>query len=197
MKIKEIAEISQGSIITRVKSQTNKGISLKAISMQEVSYYCNQTDVLPDENFVNVDENKYKNCFISQENDVLIALTTGNAMVIDKDNAGKLILNNFAIIRINDLTRFDPYYLCWLINENKEVDAQRRKLIQKVIRVLNVPVNVFRELEIQEIDINKQKKIGKIYNLIRISTRIKKQKLDIKTKIINNELEKTFKGDLL
>lgn len=188
MKIAEIANVSQGSILTRIKSVNSKGVSIEALTMQELSYYCNQSDVIPMPNCVVVDNERFNNCLISKEHDVIIGLSSGNAMVIEKDRTNKLVLSNFAVIRINDLNILDPYYLCWLLNEDRRVKAQLTSLTQKTSRVIIIPISTFKDVEIECIDIERQRKIGAIYDLTRRDTRIKRQKTKLRNKILNKEL---------
>lgn len=188
MRIAEIADVSQGSILTRIKSVDSKGVSIEALTMQELSYYCNQSDVIPVPNQVIVDNERFSNCQISKEHDVIIGLSSGNAMVIEKDRTNKLVLSNFAVIRINDLNILDPYYLCWLLNEDRRVKAQLISLTQKTSRVIIIPISTFKDVNIECIDIKKQRKIGAIYDLTRRDTRIKRQKAKLRNKILNEEL---------
>ncbi len=184
-KINQLAEISQGSILTRIKSEDSSGIPYEALTMQELSYYCNQSDYLPLENCVMVNRSRYKNCLYSQIGDVLIGISSGNAMVIEKNRAGKLVLSNFAVIRIENKKKLDPYYLCWLINENSDVKKQLLPLYQKTSRVVVIPISTFKDIEIECCDIDKQIKIGKAYDLSRRLIRIKKLKADVTHRMIN------------
>lgn len=184
-KINQLADISQGSILTRIKSQDNNGICSEALTMQELSYYCNQSDDLATVNEVVVDKDRYENCLFSQAGDVLVGLSSGNAMVIENERAGKLVLSNFAVIRIKDKKKLDPYYLCWMINENKDVKRQLLPLYQKTSRVVVIPISTFKDIEIECCPIDKQVKIGKTYDLSRKLVRTKRLKVDAANKIIN------------
>lgn len=184
-KINQLADISQGSILTRIKSQDNTGVYSEALTMQELSYYCNQSDAIATTNEVVVDKDRYKNCLFSQVGDVLVGLSSGNAMVIGDERADKLVLSNFAVIRIKDNKKLDPYYLCWMINENNEVKKQLVPLYQKTSRVVVIPISTFKDVEIECCSIEKQVKIGKTYDLSRKLARIKRLKVDTANKIIN------------
>lgn len=192
-KINQLADISQGSILTRIKAQDNNGIGSEALTMQELSYYCNQSDDVATVNEVVVDKNRYENCLYSQTGDVLVGLSSGNAMVIEKERAGKLVLSNFAVIRIKDKKKLDPYYLCWMINENNDVKRQLLPLYQKTSRVVVIPISTFKDIEIECCPIDKQVKIGKTYNLSRKLVRTKRSKVDTAKKIINYSLKEAIK----
>lgn len=191
-RINQLADISQGSILTRIKSQDNNGICSEALTMQELSYYCNESDDLATVNEVVVDKYRYENCLFSQAGDVLVGLSSGNAMVIEKERAGKLVLSNFAVIRIKDKKKLDPYYLCWMINENNDVKRQLLPLYQKTSRVVVIPISTFKDIEIECCHIDKQVKIGKTYDLSRKLVRTKRLKVDKANKIINYGLKEVI-----
>ena len=193
LKLKEIADVIQGSILTRIKNIDEDGIRIEAITMQELSYYCNQTDEKPETNFINISKERYSNCLISNVGDVLIGLSSGKAMVIEKNRSNKLILSNFAIVRLHDTSKIDPFYLCWLINESLYIKKQLLALFQKTGRVIVIPISEFKEIEIESCDINKQRKIGQIYNLSRRKTRLKRTKSEYTYEIINLGLKKYLK----
>lgn len=184
-KISELSEIYQGSILTRIKTNNSSGVISEAITMQELSYYCNQTDVLPIKNYVSVEQNKTQSCLYSEVGDVLVGLSSGKAMVVKKDRANKLIFSNFAIIRIIDFNLLDPYYLCWLINEDVRIRKQLESLYQSTFRVLVIPISTFKEITINLRNIDEQRQIGQIYDLNRRLTRIKRLKSDSVDKLIN------------
>lgn len=192
-KINQLADISQGSILTRIKAQDNNGVCSEALTMQELSYYCNQSDDVATVNAVVVDKNRYENCLYSQTGDVLVGLSSGNAMVIEKERAGKLVLSNFAVIRIKDKKKLDPYYLCWMINENNDIKRQLFPLYQKTSRVVVIPISTFKDIEIECCPIDKQVKIGKTYDLSRKLVRTKRSKVDTAKKIINYSLKEVIK----
>lgn len=192
-KINQLADISQGSILTRIKSLDNNGIYSEALTMQELSYYCNQSDDLATVNEVVIDNERYENCLFSQTGDVLVGLSSGNAMVIEKERTGKLVLSNFAVIRIKDKKKLDPYYLCWMINENNDVKRQMLPLYQKTSRVVVIPISTFKDIEIECCRIDKQVKIGRTYDLSRKLVRTKRNKVDTANKIINYGLKEVIR----
>ena len=189
-KINELADVLQGSILTRIKSEEIEGICSEALTMQELSYYCNQSDDLPTANKVIIVKNKHQHCLYSQVGDVIVGLSSGKAMVIEKERAGKLVLSNFAVIRIKDKRKLDPYYLCWMINENADVKRQLRQVYQKTVRVLSIPISNLKEIEIECCEIDKQIKIGKAYDLSRKLVRTRRLKVGMSNNLINHNLQK-------
>ena len=185
-KISQLATVFQGSILTRIKSTSSTGVTSQTITMQELSYYCNQSDEIGSTNTILIDNERYKNCFFSQTGDVLVGLSSGNSMVIDQERSGKLVLSNFVIIRINDFNKLDPYYLCWLLNESNDVRRQVNFLYQKTSRVVVIPISELKDIEVECCDISKQRQIGMTYNLTRRLVRIKRLKIDVANKLVNH-----------
>lgn len=185
-KLSDLAEVWQGSILTRIKALN--GIKSEYLTMQELSYYCNQSDIKPEPSFVMIDKAKHKNCYFSQKGDVIIGLASGKTMVIEEERSNKLILSNLAILRIKDTKALSPYYLCWLINESDIVRKQILPLYQKTTRVKVIPLSTFKEIEIEYPNLERQVKIGKTYDLIRRKLRISRNKSSLCYEIINSEL---------
>ena len=192
-KISELTDISQGSILTRIKSKDNNGIHSEALTMQELSYYCNQSDEQAIANLIVVDRDRYENCLYSQTGDVIVGLSSGKAMVIEKERANKLVLSNFAVLRIKNRGKLDPYYLCWMINENNDVRRQLLPLYQKTCRVVVIPISTFKDIEIECCTYDKQVKIGKAYDLSRKIVRNKRLKTDVAYNLINFSLKVAIK----
>lgn len=185
-KLYEISEIAQGSILTRIKSTTG-GVIKEAITMQELSFYNNITDDRGEPNLVPIDEKRLENSYFSNKGDVLVGLASGKAMVVEENNKDKLVLSNFVRIRINDLSLVDPYYLCWLLNENKDIIRATSSLTQGSARVSILPLSFIKEIEVKLLPIGKQQIIGQIYDLERKRIRIRRRKEEL-IKIAQNQL---------
>ena len=185
-KIYEISEISQGSILTRIKAIAG-GIKKEAVTMQELSFYNNTSDEKGEINEVMVDYIRIENAYFTEEGDVLVGLSSGKAMVIEKSNSNKLVLSNFFRIRINDKNEIDPFYLCWLLNENKDIKRSVISLTQGTSRVSILPLAFIKELEVKILPIEKQKKIGQVYDLERRRIRLRREKEKM-SQLVHNEL---------
>lgn len=188
VKLNEIADITQGSILTRIKS--DDGIKFNAYTMQQLSYYINSSDDCGGFNEVSVLSNKIPNLCLSQKNDLILGLASGKAMVVEDDN--KLILSNFIRIRLKDNFTCDFNFLCWMINENIELQRNMQANIQGTTRVGIISPNFIKDLEINLISLEKQKKIGRIYQLQRRKTRIVKSKIEIENSIYRFTLNNIY-----
>lgn len=188
IKLNEIADITQGSILTRIKS--DNGTKFDAYTMQQLSYYVNSSDEQGDFNTVDVLDDKKPNICLSKKNDLILGLTSGKAMIVEEDN--KLILSNFIRIRINDTNLCNPDFLCWMLNENKEVQKSMKALNQGSTRVGIITPNFIKDLEINLIPVQKQIKIGRVYQLQRKKTRIVKNKIELENSIYKATLNNIY-----
>ncbi|HIY99094.1 MAG TPA: restriction endonuclease subunit S [Firmicutes bacterium] len=162
MELKQLASIIQGNIPTRI--EVSEGVSIETITMQELNYIANVSDDLPVEKHIVVQGDKLNTYSLTQNKDVVVGLSSGKAIVIDNKRANRLILSNLAIIRIKDTNLLDPYYLCWLINNNK---AEIRKMQQGTTAVSIIPLSKLKSFDVTLVPIETQRTIGKIDELKR------------------------------
>ncbi len=192
VRLGDIANISQGSILTRVEDRS--GTPAETISMMELSYYCLQNDSFPETKIVSLNDKSRSKCVFTEKGDVLVGLSSAKAMVIEGPRTNKLVLSNFAVIRINDTNYVDPYYLCWLFNENSGISKTITTLSQGMTRVSVVPLSELKELNIELPGIEEQRKIGKTYDLLRQLTRLERRKSSIRYQLVNQNISKSLKG---
>lgn len=176
MELNDLAEIIQGNIPTRI--EVAAGQSIETITMQELNYIANVSNDLPIEKYLTVQAGKLDILTLTKTNDIIVGLSSGKAIVIDKNRADKLILSNLAILRIKDTDKLDPHYLCWYINNNS---SAIKKMQQGTYAVSIIPLSTLKSFEIKLLSIEKQRLIGKIFEL--------KRKRDRLTQII--ELKKS------
>ena len=167
VELKQLASIIQGNIPTRI--EVSEGVSIETITMQELNYIANVSDDLPVEKHIVVQGDKLNTYSLTQNKDVVVGLSSGKAIVIDNKRANRLILSNLAIIRIKDTNLLDPYYLCWLINNNK---AEIRKIQQGTAAVSIIPLSKLKSFDVTLVPIEIQRTIGKIDELKRQRDRI-------------------------
>ena len=186
-KLSEIAEVIQGSILTRIKpdSQFDETVELDSISMQELSYIVGLSDVSDNHGKIKILKNKKDSCVLTQQKDIVVGLSSKKAFVVDEKRSNSLLLSNFALVRVNDFNVLDPYYFCWLLNENLHFQKYIDQKTQGSANVIILSINNLKDIEIALPDIEKQKLIGKIYELGRLRDRISQQLLE-KTKLARN-----------
>lgn len=192
-KLSEIAEITQGNILTRIKpgSQFDETIEFDSISMQELSYIVGQSDILEKSSKVKVLKEKESSCVLTKQNDIVVGLSSRKAFVIDETRSNNLLLSNFALIRILDTNILDPHYFCWLLNEDLQFQKYIDQKMQGSANVIILSINNVKDIELELPDIEKQKMIGEIYELGRQRDRLSKTILK-KTSLVRNYLLMDF-----
>lgn len=189
-KLSEIADITQGSILTRIKS--DKGQLLKALTMQQLSYYVNLSDDPGNDNSIIVNPEKIKNLCVAEVGDLLIGLSSCKAMVIEKKDKGKVVLSNFIRVKVNEEI-IDRNFLCWALNENKMIQSSIQSFVQGTTRVVIIPPAFFKNVEIDLIPLSNQKRIGQIYQLMRRKTRLSRDKSKMMSLAYNEILIEEYK----
>ena len=170
MELCRLADIIQGNIPTRI--EVSSGQAIETITMQELNYVANVSDDLPIEKYLTVQSDKIAAYSLTREYDVVVGLSSGKAIVIEQSRAGKLILSNLAIIRINNIDVLDPFFLCWYINNNKAALKELKKLKQATAAVSVIPLNMLKSFDIVLLPIEKQRLIGKTNELKRKRDRL-------------------------
>lgn len=191
MELKSIATIIQGNIPTRIEVPT--GQSIETITMQELNYIANVSDDLPVEKYITVQSDKIGTYSLTKKYDVVVGLSSGKAIVIESKRADKLILSNLAIIRIKDMSKVDPYYLCWFINNNR---AEIKKMQQGTSAVSIIPLSMLKSFEVTLLPIETQRTIGKISELKRQRDRLTHSIETKKTDILTQQLMKIYEKEL-
>ena len=194
MELQSLANIIQGNIPTRIEVTT--GQSVETITMQELNYIANVSDDLPIEKYITVQGDKIGTYSLTKEYDVVVGLSSGKAIVIESRRADKLILSNLAIIRINDMSEVDPYYLCWFINNNQAALKQLKKLKHATTAVSIIPLSMLKSFEVTLLPIETQRTIGKISELKRQRDRLTHSIETKKTDILTQQLMKIFEKEL-
>lgn len=191
MELQSLANIIQGNIPTRIEVTT--GQSVETITMQELNYIANVSDDLPIEKYITVQDDKIGTYSLTKKYDVVVGLSSGKAIVIESKRADKLILSNLAIIRIKDMSKFDPYYLCWFINNNR---AAIKKMLQGTSAVSIIPLSMLKSFEVTLLPIETQRTIGKISELKRQRDRLTHSIETKKTDILTQQLMKIYEKEL-
>lgn len=193
MELIHLANIIQGNIPTRIEVSVGK--TLETITMQELNYIANVSDDFPIAKYLTVQSDKADSYVFTQAGDVLVGLSTGKAIVIEPKKSGKLVLSNMAIVRIKDINKVDPYYLCWYINNNKSALKELNKLKQATAATSVIPLSMLKSFEIVLLPIEKQRLIGKVNDLKRQRDRITHTIEAKKTELLSHQLIKLFEKE--
>ena len=102
---------------------------------------------------------------VNQEyvSDCIINLMKSKAAPLTKTTSGKCLITNFVLCSF-DTEIMDPWYFCYLFNESKEFERQFNMYQQgSIASVRKLNLKNIGDIVINVIDIEKQRKIGKLY----------------------------------
>ncbi len=190
MELVNLASIIQGNIPTRI--EVDFGQPVETITMQELNFIVNDSDDLPVEKYITIQNDKLGTYSLTKENDIVVGLNSGKAIVIESRRANKLILSNLAIIRIKDIKQVDPYYLCWFINNNR---ATIKKMQQGTSAVSIIPLGMLKSFNVALLPIESQRIIGKIYELKRQRDRLLHTIETKKSEVLAQQLMKIYEKE--
>lgn len=190
-KLKNFVRIVQGINQTRLS---------KDMDTNEVVLY-DRESFLSDLNMVNSrDTNKEPGIYpdidseyILKAGDVVIDISTHKACIVGVLNKGKILSSNFLkVVPIDN--KINMEYFLYLYNENTEIDRQKdRERNSNNGMVSRIPVKSIGEIEIPEIKIEEQKKIGSLYiSVLKLKTDIKKYS-EILEKLTKSLLEEVIR----
>lgn len=127
------------------------------------------------------------------EDDCIISLAKSKATIVGKASIGKCITVNFVKCDI-DKTKIDPWYFCFMFNENKVIQKQLNMSLQGTISCIKrISLASLKTVSLSEIeipDITQQKIIGQLYyNTLKCET-LEKLQAEQKRKFIMEKLKK-------
>jgi hypothetical protein len=198
MKISDIADVSLGTILTRVKPafQFDDFKTVTIVSMQEINYLSGgNIDVIPEKISVPIATSKISQCTYAKETDILYGLTLFRAAVVKDDLIGKLVPSNLAILKIKRQD-IDPGYLMWVLNNGPCSKNSISYMIQGSTFVKMLNIATLRELDIGPTPpLEVQKEMAILYQATLKRERIENTIKNKKTKLIMDILNKTEKGE--
>ena len=190
MKLREIAEIRTGMVVTRLcKDGQNvecrdlfRLINLKSISGD---------GVIINENIESVELPIFrKQEYLANEGDIIVRLSTPySAAMIGEDEVGCLISSHFAIIR-PDASKIFPPYLLWYLNS----DHVKKTILQNTSNSTafgTISSGFFADLQLKEISMNKQQLIGN-YALLYAKEKVLTEELLKQKALLNQYITKRF-----
>lgn len=161
MRLSDVAEVRTGLVLARKKAKEKdeykyeyEALNLRCVMLEG---YLNLEAVEEVEMF-----EKLKNEYLTRQYDILIRLSAPYTVVFITDTAqcGYVIPSHFAIIRANE-SKVAPEYLNWFLKR----DAVKQKILQNVSGSTafgTISSGFIANLEIKDIPIAEQKKIGSI-----------------------------------
>ncbi|NMA68106.1 MAG: restriction endonuclease subunit S [Desulfitobacterium sp.] len=183
MKLREIAEIRTGLVLTRKKATIKYEIqaNYKLLTLNNIE----DNGAFSDEEFEPFSSNEeLSKEYFTQEGDVLIRLSAPyTAVCINQDTADLLVPSYFSIIRLKN-QNYIPEYITWYLNSDQVKKELTRSQTGTAMSTTNK--TVLSSIEIKEIPIETQEKIARIREL-----HLKELKL---LKKLVQEKEKYYKG---
>lgn len=155
MKLEEIANISQGIPLNRIRIK--KGMKTRK---EHVYSFEKESEMLIP---LDIDETQQK-IPLAKEDMIVLNLTSYNAKKIEKESIGKIIPSNYIIIEIKNKNIVDPDYLEWYIDKSQSFARELHKIKQGSI-VLSIPINELRSIRLKLPSIDFQRKLGKVSKL--------------------------------
>lgn len=84
-----------------------------------------------------------------------------SAAILSDENKDKFISQAFSIMKVNQ-ERLNPWYLCWLLNESKNIEKQFSIRLQGSV-ITRLSAQQLKQVEIALPSMDEQEKIGKLY----------------------------------
>lgn len=194
MVLKDLVDISIGSVLARIPKGKSDVVSVEPITIQDVNHHYLIGEKLEQRFSVDIPKEQLEKAVIAREGDLVVTLSNPKALVIGKEFDGYLVPSNMIRMMIKDSTRLDPHYLAWFISFSEDFAKIIYLNLQGTTIVKTVPVEVFREADIPIIPIDKQRKIGKISELYwkreSLQDEIRKKWKDTLMALLNSELKK-------
>ena len=188
VKLEQLAEISVGVNVTRIKeseyssspiysnddlmNDLNTGIQIKK-----------STKLISD-----TTDNKK---FLISEGDILYSFVSSKIAIASASSKGKVLNQNFAKLTLTSQD-IEPTYLCYVLNESKEVARQMTFLMQGTVSPKLSPA-ILNKVEIKLLTKDKQKVIGDYYFSLKRKQYLSRLELALQEKIHLELLEKMNK----
>jgi|GEM_PF-3669404 len=169
-------EVRPGVVLSRVQDMFSESLKkYPVITLQELSYRSGESIDMDFDKTVNLPEDNEDRYVLVQNGDLVFALTSRKAMVIEEKQERAILPTNFVRLVFDD-TLYDSYFLMWLFNENYLFQSELNSFIQGSALKM-IPVRALREISFKTPPFDTQRTIGKVY----------KQELQYEKKVMNHK----------
>lgn len=155
----DIAQINLGVVLARkmAKYESEKTTKYPLFNLKIYEQRKNSEN-LEYEEFISIED---LSPYIIKKGDLIFRLAFPLKVIIaDDDLEGKIITNQYVIIRVNEKKYNSVFLQCFL--QSEDMQRQLEKYLVG-IAIRTIPVNKIREIHLPKIDLEKQKKLAKIY----------------------------------
>lgn len=173
MKMKEICEMKSG-----FQGKISNGDSFKLIKLKDVT----RDGAIKYEGLEMFDSEKVNEKYILKKNDIILKAKSGDntAAIFNGDSKNVVASAHFIIITVKDENIVDPEYLTMYLNS--EFAQYYFKKNSEGTTLPIVKLKTLEELNIEIIDIEKQKELASLYKLIKQEKRLMEEMIENREK---------------
>ena len=179
MKILDVCTLKSG-----FQGKTSDGEAFKIIKLKDVT----KDGVIKYQELESFNTDKMNEKFLLKKGDIILKAKSGDntAALIKEDIEDIVAASHFIVITVNDTSILSPEYLVAYLNSEYAQDYFKKHAEGTTLPI--VKIKTLEELQIKELEMDKQLEVASMYNLI------KEEKLTME-KLIENR-EKQFKAYL-
>ena len=179
MKILDVCTLKSG-----FQGKTSEGEAFKIIKLKDVT----KDGIIKYGELESFNSDKVNEKYLLKKNDIILKAKSGDntAALIKEDIDNVVAASHFIVITVKDESVLNPEYLVAYLNSEYAQDYFKKNAEGTALPI--VKIKTLEELDIKEIDMDKQLEVANMYNLI------KEEKLTME-KLIENR-EKQFKAYL-
>lgn len=160
MKLKNISNLRTGVVLNRKKSTEKTEFKYRLLTLSSLS-----DEGLINNNFLEdfYSKEKLSEDYFTQEGDIVVRLREPViTSYITKNDSGILVPSYFGIIRVKK-KEFLPQYIASVINQERVQKELLKDISGTAVTIIKI--QALGEVNIKKIDIDKQRKIGRIAEL--------------------------------
>lgn len=188
MKLEQLAEISVGVNVTRIKQTAYESRLLYSNDdlLNDLSMGIRTKEIEQ----ISADTRNTEK-FIISEGDILYSFVSSKVAIASKESEGKVLNQNFAKLDLKFI-EINPRYLCYSLNESKCVEKQMGVLMQGSVAPKMTPA-ILRQVEIEILPKKQQQRIGDYYFYVLRKKSLVLQELELQQKVYYEILERMNK----
>lgn len=187
----DIAQINVGVVLSRkaAKYESEKTTKYPLFNLKIYEHRNNGEKLKYEE--INSEEDL--SLYMVKKGDLIFRLAFPLKVIIaDSDLEGKIISNQYVIIRVNNKKYNAAFLQCFL--QSEEMQRQLEKYLVG-IAIRTIPVNKIREIHLPEIDYDKQLKLAKIYQDWNLQKKLYENLINYKEKYYSTLISNMIKSN--
>jgi restriction endonuclease S subunit len=133
-----------------------------------------------------------ESCSHLQAGDIIYNLASNKAAIVSCVNEGKIFNHTFLKLRSNEL---ENVYLLYLLNDDKNIKNQIMSSLEGSSKIKRITRKNLGLLEIENLDINEQRKISKIYLKMKELRNDMEEEIQIIEYLTNNKIREIIQDE--